>query len=196
MGMMKNGRFIFLPILFMLASLFVQLPVHAHGGGVLYVNNSPVGNNIVSVWVNPPEPLANQTVHFTISISGADREPILDAKVTIDIIVKNTNELIASTQATTDQSVNRLFYESDLPQIAAGDYDIQLTITHLKSKDTLSFSMSVRPSNNTNWLIRGGLAVAIIGVLLYYFRWYKHSDINQGKTFPKRRSPKPASMKQ
>ncbi len=111
-----------LPLVFrallLLASIigFGELrPLRAHGGGELVVGLEPAGPYAVSVWVNPPQPNVAEPVHFTVGVADlADGSPVLDAVVLITMQPVGA-ETAVSASATTAQSTNKLFYETDLP---------------------------------------------------------------------------------
>ena len=140
--------------------------VFAHGGGILRVENQPVGAYAVSVWVNPPVPRSNETLHMTVGIAGADQAPVLDAAVQIDILDIVSGDLITSAPATTEQSVNRLFYETDFPRIEPGSYDVVVRVNGDGGVGEVSFKMEMQPAGMSSWITA---VLVIIGVAAFAF---------------------------
>lgn len=146
--------------------------VTAHGGGTLQINNAPVGECLVSVWSAPPTAQAHTPVHITVGVAAAaDGAPILDADVQVTVTEGGRGTAVAQAAATTDQSVNRLFYEADIPPLPAGTYQFVVTTGCQGVTEAVPFEVLVRPS--ANLLLRalplagGGLLL----VILAYHRW-------------------------
>jgi len=140
--------------------------VQAHGGGVLQVSNAPVGECLVSVWLAPATPRANKPLHVTVGLAdAASQEPVLDGLVQVEIVEANSGQQVTVLPATTAQSVNRLFYEADIPPIAVGQYEVRVTPTCQGATGTVRFAVEVRPSTNPIFvalpLIIGGLLVGV-----------------------------------
>lgn len=120
-------------------------PVFAHGGGPIQIANEPLCDSFVSVWLNPDPPQTNETLHFTVGISAQDSSPLLNKEVTIQIV--DDRGVVDSRQATTEQSVNRLFYETDFEPISGGAYTVNVILACDGSDASTQFSMVVeRPS--------------------------------------------------
>ncbi|KAA3662634.1 MAG: hypothetical protein DWQ04_12910 [Chloroflexi bacterium] len=164
----KNAAFLF----FVFCFLFSVPPVFAHGGGIIVVGNEPVGAYAVSVWVNPPVPRTNETLHMTVGIAGAELEPILDAAVRIDIFEAGSDILVTSAPATTAQSVNRLFYETDFPRIEPGDYDVVVRVDGTAGSGDVVFEMEMKPASGISWVVAGlvGVGVIVVGFVVYSWR--------------------------
>ncbi len=64
-------------LFFLAVTIFcVTSVVLAHGGGDLIARNVQAGPYTASVWVNPPDPRANETIHFTVGLaSPVDDKP-------------------------------------------------------------------------------------------------------------------------
>ncbi|MCP4421139.1 MAG: hypothetical protein GY805_31395 [Chloroflexi bacterium] len=164
----KSKRYFLLLLPFIL--LLPIRSVLAHGGGVLQVANVPIGTYQVSVWTNPPTARTNQPVHVTVGIAAAETgEPVLDTAVKVDLLT-NDGVLLTTAVATTEQSVNRLFYEADLAGVAAGDYEIQVEVVGSEGSGSLSFSLSVKPVSIWPWALWILLGVGVIGVGLILWR--------------------------
>lgn len=143
------------------------IPVFAHGGGLIYVAGEQAGDYRVTVWVAPNEVETGKTLHFTVAVVKAENnDMILDANVGIEVFVANTDTLVLSGPATTEQSVNKLFYEADFPESpSVGTYTVVTTVDGDAGMGDVSFDFEVIPAKTTiNWLFIGigGLVVIII----------------------------------
>lgn len=165
-----NGRRFWMALLLALA-MCTPLAVHAHGGGELVVTNAPVGEYTVSVWVNPPIPRANEAVHFTVGIAGADQAPVLDAAVSIEIRTADLRRVEAFGAATTAQSVNRLFYEADFQNVTPGDYQVDITIEGSDSSGSVTLPLTVASAAAMRWVIPVLTAVGVAALALVLFSW-------------------------
>ena len=173
-GYGKTWGFCFLFFVFCFL-LFVQ-PVWAHGGGILVLGNKPIGDYAVSVWMNPPVPHTNETLHMTVGIAGTEQEPVLDANVQIDIFKAGGDILIISASATTEQSVNRLFYETDFPKIAAGNYDVVVRVDGAAGSGDVMFEMEMKSASSMSWVVAGlvGMGVIVVGFVMYSWQQQKN----------------------
>lgn len=151
--------------------LIAALPALAHGGGALTVGNEPVGAYKVSVWVNPPQPRADQTVHMTVGIAGENDAPVLNAQVQISLLAAGSDDVVVTAEATTAQSINRLFYETDFPQVDPGAYDVQVNVTGNEAQGVVSFPLDVRPAGGINWVLMGLIGVGLIGAIVVFWSW-------------------------
>lgn len=157
----------FIRVLFLLSVLFLSVAeVGAHGGGALQIANAPVGACLASVWLAPSTPRANKTLHVTVGLAdAASGAPVLDGTVLVAVADVASERQVAAAQATTAQSVNRLFYEADLPAQIPGDYLFTVTATCQGVTEVLTFVAAVRPSTNPLFialpLAAGGLLVAV-----------------------------------
>lgn len=167
--------------------LIVALPILAHGGGELVVGNEPVGAYKVSVWVNPPQPRADQTLHMTVGIAGESDAPVLDAQVQIALLVAGSEDVVVIAEATTEQSINRLFYETDFPQVDSGSYDVRVNVMGNEAQGVVSFPLDVRPAGGINWVLMGLIGVGLIGAIVVLWSWR-----TQAKGTAVRQSPRSA----
>lgn len=158
------------------AMLFISfwlLPamVQAHGGGELQAVNVPIGSYQVSVWLNPPTVRTGQTIHITVGIATAeDGSPVLDS--TVDVIIETAaGEEMLTTQATTEQSVNRLFYEADISNLPTGSYEVLVQVAGIKGNGNLRFPMEVGQASLWPWLVGGLGGGAVIWFVVR--RWQK-----------------------
>lgn len=143
--------------------------VQAHGGGEIQLANVPIDTYKMTVWLNPPQPQANQTLHITAGLSAPpDDAPVLDAVMEVQVVDAETQQQILSVPATTAQSTNKLFYETDFTIADEGQYDVILLVTTPTANGTASFPMAVSPARSTNWLVIGLVALGLVVVFSLY----------------------------
>lgn len=122
------------------------------------------------MWSNPPTALAGQEIHVTVGIARTETgEPVLDAAVAVTLI-KESGEVIATAEATTDQSANRLFYETDLDGVAIGLYEVQIEVTGREGSGTLLFPLAVEAAPLWPWLVGTAAVGGILVLVLRYWR--------------------------
>lgn len=151
----------FLWLLILLLLLGGKTAVFAHGGGEIKVGRAPVGEYKLTVWLNPPQPQAGETVHVTVGVLGLNDEAVLDAAVTVQVIDADGNTVI-DTAATTEQSVNKLFYETDFVLETAVSHQIITTLHKDETIGSAEFTVDIaeaKPRLNYLWI---GLAALII----------------------------------
>ncbi len=165
----KNAEVLFFVFWF----LFFVPSAWAHGGGILVVENEPVGAYAVSVWMNPPVPRTNETLHMTVGIAGAEQEPVLDAVVQIDIFEAGSDLPVTSATAATEQSVNRLFYETDFPKIEPGDYDVVVRVNGADGSGDVVFEMEMKPAGGMSWVVAGLVGIGVIAMVVVVVSWRK-----------------------
>lgn len=150
------------------------MPALAHGGGLIHVAGEPAGDYRVTVWVAPNEVETGKTLHFTVAVVEAENnDMILDADVGIDVFAADSGELVLSGPATTEQSVNKLFYEADFPESPeTGIYTVVTTVNGRYGTGDVSFDFEVIPAKTTiNWLLIGiGGLVIVAGVSMFLSR--------------------------
>lgn len=156
----------FAPFLLLVVLLWSVEGVRAHGGGALQIANAPVGTCLASVWLAPSDPQANKTLHVTVGLAdAASGAPVLDGAARVTVTAVTDGEQVATALATTAQSVNRLFYEADLPPLTTGEYLFTVTTTCQGVTEALTFVAQIRPSTNPLFvalpLAAGGLLVAV-----------------------------------
>lgn len=138
----------------------------AHGGGDLIARSVEAGPYIVSIWVNPPEPRAAEAIHFTVGLADPQNEsPILDADIAVLMRFAEDETIAAEARATTDQSINKLFYETDIEVPAQGAYTAAFQISGPRGEGVVVLPVDVRPASRINWLAVGfaGLALVLVG---------------------------------
>lgn len=147
--------------------ILLWLPVRqlfAHGGGALVAGPVAVGPYIVSVWLNPPQPRAGEPLHFTVGLAAPeDRSPVLDADVLVTMTAMAVPEPIVA-PATTDQSINRLFYETDMEVPVSGPYAVRFEVSGPLGAGELELDVTVGEAGGVSWLWvgLGGLGLMLV----------------------------------
>lgn len=138
----------------------------AHGGGDLIARSVQAGPYIASVWVNPPDPRALEPIHFTVGLSSpADGGPVLDADIQVTMRDQSSGETAVRAPVTTEQSVNKLFYETDLEVPAAGNYEVDFYIRGAEGEGTVSLLVEVKAPSRVNWLVIGLVGLSFVVVI-------------------------------
>lgn len=146
--------------------LLTASAIQAHGGGDLIAGPEPVGPYIVSVWLNPPDPRAAEPIHFTIGLaSPINREPVLDAQIEVELRAVGNNSIADTAPATTDQSINKLFYETDLQVTNPNTYETIFFISGPDGDGSLMVPIEVSNPSNIDWRMLGLVGLAIIVIL-------------------------------
>jgi len=159
---MKQIAFLF----FLLSMMFGGVGfVEAHGGGDLIVGPVQAGPYRASIWVNPPDPEALKPIHFTVGLAApGDGSPVLDAAIQVEMRVQGGEGEAVIAPATTDQSVNKLFYETDMTVAEPGLYETTFFIRGPDGEGVIPLVVEVRPAAKINWLILGiaGLGLVVL----------------------------------
>lgn len=174
--MTKKRLTIALAILF--ALMIHGFAARAHGGGQLVAGPVQTGPYVLSVWVNPPEPRAGEPLHFTIGVAAPiDGAPVLDAQILVTMQALGQDTVPISAQATTDQSINKLFYETDLDVAQPGQYLATIAIAGPEGEGELSLELVVQSPSPVNWFLLGvaGLLVVLV------FGWWRSRRSRGGK---------------
>lgn len=147
----------------------------AHGGGTAQLTNEDIGPYWISVWTSP-DPVREGTLHVTISVAepggAGERQagpPILDATVELLLIPPDQTMDAVSATATTEQSANKLFYESDMQLPVAGDWLVQIDVQGGEGRGQAQFELDVQPAQRSNWLLPGGAALAVVVVFFFFY---------------------------
>lgn len=164
----KTSRFILFCLLFLL--LLPLRAALAHGGGELRVANAPVGSYLVSIWTNPPQARAGQPIHTTVGVAWAnDGSPALDVEVLLTL-TDSEGEMVAVAEATTEQSINRLFYEADMADVPVGEYVLTVVVNGRSGNGDLAFPLSVAAPTLWPWLVGGLASAAVIWLVVRAWR--------------------------
>jgi hypothetical protein len=158
-------------LFFLLAFSFTKAGlIDAHGGGDLIARSVQAGPYIVSVWVNPPDSRALEPIHFTVGLaSPSDGGPVLDAVVLVTMRELGGGEAVVTAPATTEQSINKLFYETDLEVAEAGDYEVEFQIAGADGEGMVSLLVEVKAPSGVNWLVIGLAGLGLVVV----FGWWR-----------------------
>ena len=155
--------------------LWVLLPysLEAHGGGQIRVSAVASGPFLLSVWTNPPQAVAGRPLHITVGVSDyVTQGPVLDAQVEVHVVERETGTTIVTSFATTDQSTNKLFYETDIVVREPALYQIIVITTRETSVAGVSFELSVNPASQNSWLRYTPIGIGLsLGLIL--FRWWQ-----------------------
>ncbi len=142
-------------------------PSLAHGGGEIKIGREPVGPYKLTVWMNPPQAQSGETIHITVGALAEDDSPLLDAEMVVEMRDVNSGVTMITKPATTEQSTNKLFYETDFPAPDEGLYEISVAMTRGDVSGQVAFQTEVKTVRKINWLIVGlaGVGVVLITIL-------------------------------
>lgn len=155
-------------IIFPLLLLLALWPVAAwgHGGGRPQIVREPAGPFLVSVW-SLPDPLTvgevNLIVLVTSSEEGSLDQYVLDADIGLALTHDRSGEVVTA-QATHDEAVNKLFYESYFDVESGGGWTGEVTVTAGGQSGTAEFPLEIEGPEpaGINWTLYGGIAVAVV----------------------------------
>lgn len=154
--------------MFFLLAIFLggTSPVGAHGGGDLIARSVQAGPYTASIWVNPPDPRAKEVIHFTVGLaSPEDGSPVLDADILVVMRYGDSGETAATAPATTEQSVNKLFYETDIEVPVEGEYEVDFQIEGAEGGGIITLVVEVKRASSVNWLAIGLAGLGLVLVL-------------------------------
>jgi hypothetical protein len=155
------------------------LSAAAHGGGQLVAGPVQSGPYTLSVWVNPPQPHAGQPLHFTVGVADPqDGAPILDAQILITMEARTGDVPPITAEATTEQSVNRLFYETDVDVAQPGPYLVTTSVTGPGGEGNVVIELGVDPPSRVNWFLLGLVGLSLVLVLGW---WQTHRGRADGE---------------
>jgi len=123
--------------------------VEAHGSGVAKLVEAPAGPYLVTVWLSPTEVRAGDTIHVSVGVqlaSDSGGEPVLDADIQLQVVARGASEPVLSTRATTEQSVNKLLYESDMSLTEPGSYTIDVWVDGAAGQGKTSIDIDLQPA--------------------------------------------------
>jgi hypothetical protein len=155
-------------LVFLIGLGMATRPLHAHGGGEVKIGREPVGPYKLTVWMNPPQAQPEETIHITVGALAEDDSPLLDAAIDVRLTAVATGETILTQAATTEQSTNKLFYETDFPAPEEeGLYEISVLMTRGDVAGQVAFQTEVKTVREINWLSIGlvGMGVILAGAL-------------------------------
>jgi hypothetical protein len=138
----------------------------AHGGGDLIARFVPAGPYTASIWVNPPDPRAKEVIHFTVGLASPDdSSPVLDADIQVTMRYPESGEIAATAPATTEQSINKLFYETDIEVSTEGEYEVEFQIIGTEGEGFIALIVEIKPSSSVNWQVIGLAGLGLVLVL-------------------------------
>lgn len=142
-------------------------PLLAHGGGEIKIGREPVGPYKLTVWMNPPQARPGETIHITVGALAEDDSPLLDAVMVVQMTNAASGAIVITKPATTEQSINKLFYETDFPAPDEGLYEISVAMTRGDVSGQVTFQTEIKATRNINWLVVGlvGMGVVLAVVL-------------------------------
>lgn len=161
-----------------LLPLLVQgLWVGAHGGGQLVAGPVQTGPYTLSVWVNPPQPRSGEPLHFTVGVAAPqDGAPVLDARIMVTMQAIGQDSAPISAPATTDQSINKLFYETDLEVEQPGLYLATVAVAGPEGEGDLSLELDVQSPSPLNWFLLGLAGLSLVMIL----GWWRTNRSRKG----------------
>ena len=137
-------------------------PLQAHGGGEIKIGREPVGPYKLTVWMNPPQAQPGQTIHITVGALAEDDAPLLDAAMLVEMIDLASGDIVITEPATTEQSTNKLFYETDFPAPDDGRYEVRVSMTRGDVSGQVAFQTEVETTRTVNWLVIGLVGVGVV----------------------------------
>lgn len=150
----------------LLAFICVQFvpSVGAHGGGVARITNQPIGDYVISVWLNPDQPRVGD-IHVTVGLA-LDQEPVLNHPIQVQLIDVAGQKPSRIAPALHANAVSRFLYEADIVVPSAGDY---LVVVEVDGTDeTVSFEMPVASESWLNSPFTMTVALATVVITLGY----------------------------
>ena len=134
--------------------------VGAHGGGVARITNQPIGDYVVSVWLNPDQPRTGD-IHVTVGLA-LNQEPVLNHDISVQLIDVAGNKPTRTAPALHENAVSRFLYEADIVVPSAGDYLVVVGVDG--TDETVSFEMPVAAESwlNSPFTITVALTTVVI----------------------------------
>jgi hypothetical protein len=134
---------------------------------------------------------AGRTVHITVAVADAADQSavrdtvvrdtvVLDAAVLVEVWSRKTGERIVATPATTEQSTNKLYYETDFILPEAGAVEIRIQASGPAGEGQARFNTDVRTAANTSWLYPILLGVGVLAITVIWRAWSKRAQAARG----------------
>ena len=150
--------------LLLIAFTFLQFvpSAGAHGGGVARITNQPIGDFVVSVWLNPDQPRIGD-IHVTVGLA-LNQEPVLNHAISVQLIDVIGNEPDRTAPALHENAVSRFLYEADIVVPSAGEYLVVVGVDG--TDETVSFEMPVASESwlNSPFTITAALTTVVIAL--------------------------------
>jgi hypothetical protein len=146
----------------------------AHGIGKPQVLNAASGPYLISVWTDP-DPLRVDEAHVVVAVTEPEtRQPIITG---VEVMVRMQSiddpSLHISQIADADETNQLLFAAEFNEQVSAGRWRVGVSAAGERGAgEEVSFEVDVSPARSFNWLWLGigGLAVAVLGWMIYTMR--------------------------
>jgi hypothetical protein len=147
----------------------------AHGGGEVQLAAEPAGPYRLTVWMNPGTAQAGRTTHITVAVAdGVDQSAVLDAAVVVEVWSGESGERILASPATTEQSTNKLYYETDFILPDSGLVEISVKVSGPAGEGQAGYQTTVEKAQSRAWLrfVLVGLGVlAMVAVWIVWKGW-------------------------
>ncbi len=78
-------------------------------------------------------------------------------------------DVVATAPVTTEQSVNKLFYETDIEVPVDGIYEVAFQIHGSEGDGTIVLEVNVKPPSRVNWFVIGMFGLGVV-LLLGWWR--------------------------
>ena len=131
----------------------------AHGGGDEQITLEKNGPYYITVWSNSE---SGGDLHFTVAISDLSNRLVLDAYVLINAVAVDNGDSTLIQEATTMQSANKFYYETDFSNMEPGYYLLTVTVNGDAGKVLTSFEMEHSYRRDFSW----GNAVFLLSIIV------------------------------
>ena len=145
----------------------------AHGGGVPFVSNEPLGEFTASVWLDP-SPLEVGQVHVTVAL-GKDESVVLNQVVHVRLIADGGARL--DSLATHENAANRFLYEADFAVSEAGNYQLEVRVDG--QDEQLAFSDIM--IQESSWVRSPWLGVVALTIVVALWFLNRGGDARRGR---------------
>ncbi|MEA3334754.1 MAG: hypothetical protein U9R25_02520 [Chloroflexota bacterium] len=150
-------------ITIVMTGLFATLSL-AHGGGTPQLVKVATGPNELYAYTSPA-PVRVGTLHVTVALAVPETEkPVLDAAVRVELKPVDNRSKIETIRAyaTRDQAANKTTYETDIQVPEAGQWQVDISYETSEGKGNADFLLEVKPKSPVNWLVIGGIGLALL----------------------------------
>jgi hypothetical protein len=122
--------------------------------------------------MNPGTAQAGRTTHITVAVAdAADQSAVLDAAVFVEVWSSETGERVLATAATTEQSTNKLYYETDFTLPETGPVEIKVSASGAAGEGQARYQTEVAPAQNRTWLMVTLIGVGALAVAIIWHGW-------------------------
>ncbi|MGB1251189.1 MAG: hypothetical protein ACPG8W_11280, partial [Candidatus Promineifilaceae bacterium] len=158
-SVIRTDYHLFLFLIILALALTPQLAL-AHGGGVPFISNEPLGEFVASVWLDP-DPLAAGQIHVTV---GLAKEQSVVLNQVVQVQMRSQRGVVSEALATHEQATNRFFYEADFEFLEAGTYELKVSVEGQADQLSLADIVIQEPSwTRSPWV--GGVALGIVAAI-------------------------------